>query len=270
MGSPELPARSAAPKDNTISSRRTKVVKKKGPTVRKPKQPGRRYMNGLMKAEIPARSELMKIAKANSIQSPLLNLPAEIRNKIWAYAVGYHQVDIHDYSCVRRWDIRLTHVTHPLTKGPNTSSSFVQPTFAVPKVCRQMYVESSAMVYSLNNFGFDNLDTCDRWILGRPLGQRRLIVSVDMPFGYYSLYKDGFRKLLRQTFPGIVRVNLHTKMAEMSQRIVTSTWFHTVPTREPLNDTKQRFVDQVKKKEGDGIEVDWYSGSANSLVYLHY
>ncbi|KAI4925452.1 hypothetical protein J4E85_007331 [Alternaria conjuncta] len=28
-----------------------------------------------------------------------------------------------------------------------------------------------------------------------------------------------------QTFPGITRVNLHTKMAEMSQRIVTSTWF---------------------------------------------
>ncbi|KAI4685260.1 uncharacterized protein J4E84_005987 [Alternaria hordeiaustralica] len=183
MGSPELPARSSAPKDHTISSKRTKVVKKKAPTVRKPKQLGRRYMNGLMKAEIPARSELMKI---------------------------------------------------------------------------------------LNNFGFDNLDTCDRWILCRPLGQRRLIVSVDMPFGYYSLYKDGFRKLLRQTFPGIARVNLHTKMAEMSQRIVTSTWFHTVPTREPLNDTKQRFVDQVKKKEGDGIEVGWYSGTANSLVYLHY
>jgi len=34
-----------------------------------------------------------------------------------------------------------------------------------------------------------------------------------------------FRKLLRQTFPGITRVNLHTKMAEMSQRIVASTWF---------------------------------------------
>jgi len=28
-----------------------------------------------------------------------------------------------------------------------------------------------------------------------------------------------------QTFPGITRVNLHTKMAEMSQRIAASTWF---------------------------------------------
>ncbi|KAH6878825.1 hypothetical protein BKA58DRAFT_453056 [Alternaria rosae] len=270
MGSSELPARSTAPKDYTIPAKHTKVVKKKAPTNRKPRQAGRTYLNGLMDAKIPVHSDLMTIAKANSLQSPLLCLPAEIRNKIWEYAVGHHQIDIHDYSHVRRWDIKLTHVTSPLNKGINTSSSFVPPTFAVPKVCRQMYVETSSMVYTHNNFGFDNLDTFDRWILNRALGQRRLVTSVDIPFGYYSLYRDGFRKLLRRTFPGITRVRLHIKMAEMNQRMDARTWSWSVPIKEPLEDVKKRFIDEVMKKEGEGLGVGWYNRSITSLSYLRY
>lgn len=59
MGSPELPARSAAPKDYTIPARHTKVVKKKAPTNRKSRQAGRTYLNGLMDAKIPVHSDLM-------------------------------------------------------------------------------------------------------------------------------------------------------------------------------------------------------------------
>jgi hypothetical protein len=188
---------------------------------------------------------------------------------IWQYAVGYHQVNIHNYSPAPRWDIRLTHVTLPFTEGPNSKASFVPQTFAVHKVCRQMYVEASAMIYELNNFGFDNLDTFDRWIKGRALGQRRLITSVDIPFGYYRLYRDGFRKLFRQTFPGITKVRLHLAMAEMSQRVLPDTWHHAVPTKEPIEDTKKRFADQVKKKEGEGVDVEWHKGAYDSSIYLN-
>jgi hypothetical protein len=287
MASPELPNRSVMVPSRSAPKKNTKIVKRYKPSLgpRKPRQPGAKYRDGLFKATIPASSDLMPMhvqdllfslqkltyssAKANATQS-LLSLPPEIRNMIWEYAVGHHQIDIHNYSRVQRWDIKLTHISRPLNKGPNASSNFVAPTFAVHKVCRQMYVETSAMIYTLNNFGFDNFDTFDRWILNRALGQMRLVVSLNIPFGYYSLYRDGFRKLLRQTFPSITRVSLHIKMAEMNQRVIPGTWFHTVPSKEALEDVKKRFVDEVKKKEGEDLNVDWYNGFSNYLVYLHH
>jgi hypothetical protein len=122
------------------------------------------------------------------------------------------------------------------------------------------------MVYKLNNFGFDNLDTFDRWIKDRSLGQRRLIMSLDIPVGYYSLYRGDFRKCFRRTFPGITRVGLHLIMAEINQRVVPGTWSYNVPIKEPIEDVKKRFVDEVKKKEGEDIKVDWYNGTTASSV----
>ena len=129
-----------------------------------------------------------------------------------------------------------------------------------------MYVETSAIGYRLNKFCFDNLDTFGRWIKPRILGQRRLVISVDIPVGY----RDGFRKHFRQTFPGISRVRLHLKMAEMNQRVVPDTWIHIVPTKKPLEDTKKRLVDEMKKKEGEGVGVDWHNSTTDSLTCLHY
>jgi hypothetical protein len=289
MASPELPTRSVLVPSRPVPKMNTKIVKRYKPSLgprKPPRQPGTKYRYGLFKATIPESSDLMPMhvqnllfslqkltyssAKANAVQSPLLSLPPEIRNEIWEYAVGHHQIDIHNYSRIQRWDIKLTHISRPLNKGPNASSSFVAPTFAVHKVCRQMYAEASAMIYTLNNFGFDNFDTFDRWILNRAPGQMRLVVSLNIPFGYYSLYRDGFRKLLRQTFPGITRVGLHITMAEMNQRVIPGTWFHTVPIKESLENVKKRFVDEVKKKEGENLNVDWYNGFSNPLVYLHH
>jgi hypothetical protein len=55
-------------------------------------------------------------------------------------------------------------------------------------------------------------------------------------------------------------------MAEINQRVVPATWSYKVPIKEPIEDVKKRFVDQVMKKEGEDIEVDWYNGTTASLV----
>jgi hypothetical protein len=118
MGSPELSTQYLMLHNHHVSTKHTKIIKKKkalGP--RKLSQSYLKARNGLLKTTITNQSGLMQITKRNSLQSPLLKLPGEIRNKIYGYAVEYHQVDIHGYSPIRRWDIRLTHVTRALDSG---------------------------------------------------------------------------------------------------------------------------------------------------------
>ena len=62
MGSYELSTHSVAPRNHPTPEKRTKVVKKrKLLDTRKTSQPGRKYMNGLMKAIFPVHSDLMEM-----------------------------------------------------------------------------------------------------------------------------------------------------------------------------------------------------------------
>ncbi|KAF1935112.1 hypothetical protein EJ02DRAFT_389673 [Clathrospora elynae] len=269
MGVPASYTRSVLLADHRTTKSRIifeKKKKPKQPKTRNPSHPGLKRKNGLLNAVIPARSKLMQSAQRNSLESPLLRLPGEIRTKIWEFALGYHQVNICGQSQGNRWNIELGHDTQPLHVTSTVPRAFVRPTFAIPRVCRQMYTELSAMVYTLNNFGFDNHDTFDRWIKGRAFGQKQLITSIDIPFAYYNLYEGGFRKLFRQTFPNIKRVRLHLQMALLRQRVIEGSWLEIKPKREPLGETKLRFARYMQEKEGVEIEVDWHHGTLSSLV----
>ncbi|KAA8616604.1 hypothetical protein PtrSN002B_006901 [Pyrenophora tritici-repentis] len=257
--------RSAMDRGSKIPDKRTKVIKKqkKGVTPHKTSRQKLLHRNGLLNTAIAARSESMKIAKHNSNESPLLRLPGEIRTKIWEYAVGYHQIELcnTDYATHNWISTELTHVSSPLEV---TTSGFVKPKYAVPAVCRQMYVEAAAMVYTLNTFSFDDQDAMDTFIRDRALGQRRLITSVDVTVAYFRLYITGARKLFCQTFPRIKRIGVHIMAAHNAQHIYSSS------QKEPLEDAKQRVVDFVKEKEGTGVEVEWYGGCSSNYLSLHF
>ncbi|KAH8733045.1 hypothetical protein GQ44DRAFT_766109 [Phaeosphaeriaceae sp. PMI808] len=249
MASQKPSNRSTLPSNYITIGPDTKVTKKT-PKARYALQPFRRYKDGLLNAAVVVRSKQMKIAKSNSLESPLLRLPGEIRTKIWKYALGYHKIDIGGHNLKRRWLVGRVRDIRPFCAATYFPRNFVRPNFALPRVCRQIYVESSAFIYTLNTFGFDSYTSLDGWVRDRPLGQKRLVDSVNIPYDYMHFYYGGFRKTFREKFPNITRVGVDEHVPRFSRKSSTDT----------IKMAKQRVVDFLRAKEKADLEVEWHYG----------
>ncbi|KAF2622060.1 hypothetical protein BU25DRAFT_415585 [Macroventuria anomochaeta] len=228
---------------------------------RKLSSSGLKCRDGLLNTTIPLRSGQMQIARRNYVESPLLHLPGELRDKIWRYALGEHQVDIQDLSHEEPinsiYDIRTL---YPDTLCP---PGYVRPTFQLPKVCRQIYVEASPYVYSLNTFAFHSMATLDRWIKSRCVGQKRLIASLDIPRTYMRMYRTGFRRSFRSKFPNISRLGVDNwtlfcdydqirRLPENKGKGAIDMWV----------EAKANIITEIQEKEGQGMSIDWHGNSA--------
>lgn len=96
------------------------------------------------------------IGAANARNSPLLRLPAELRNKIFKEAIGNNCISIVQ-------ERRPMGSTHNVVKnyGPPDHFQDKYPTlgessayYHIPLVCRQVYNETALLPYSLNIFSF--------------------------------------------------------------------------------------------------------------------
>ncbi|KAJ4325868.1 hypothetical protein N0V94_000430 [Neodidymelliopsis sp. IMI 364377] len=204
----------------------------------------------------------MQLAQRNSLESPLLRLPGEIRYKIWKHALGDHLIDIqylsHEVPMDNIWDINTVYPSSTLVPP-----GFVRPTFQLPEVCRQIYLEASPYIYTLNTFAFHSLLALDKWIKNRCLGQRRLIASLDVPRTYVRLYRSGLRKTFRSKFPNIERIGIDnwTLFCEYDE----SRRLHENKLEEPLKlweDAKVGIVGEVQRKEGGDVFVAWHGNSS--------
>jgi hypothetical protein len=179
-------------------------------------------------------------------------LPAEIRNKIWAYAVGGHQVDCHDvdthlpYGPARA--VGRVHGEFTLAQG------VVAPNFKLPLVCRQVYVESASLIYTHNTFAFDHLFTIDAWIRERTQGQRRIVASINAPLQYMRMYRTGKRKQFYRTFPNLQRLGIDNWIPHFESPIISG----SVDGKSMLEQARERIEAEVRAKEGRNIWIDWY------------
>ncbi|KAF2442322.1 hypothetical protein P171DRAFT_65653 [Karstenula rhodostoma CBS 690.94] len=222
-------------KAQAISGGRGRVIK------RKSGKQARKLKSGLLDVSIPQNAtHLAEITQRNSTQSLLLRLPPEIRNKIWKYAVGGLEIHIKEIGTYcPPW---LSYGTRPIGAK---ESIFKCPrfTFHLHQVSRQAYFEVSPFIYTLNTFSFDGVMIMDRWIKIRALGQMQLVTSINIPFGYFSLYIQGFRRIFRKKFPNIKRIGIYE---------------HSNPRLgETKEETKEYIVKQVHLREGDGVMVEW-------------
>jgi hypothetical protein len=122
----------------------------------------------------------------NQTRSPLLRLPAELRNQIYSHLdLGGHTIQIiskssnevriiSNLTCPihdpnkgqRRLWYRVEQVTDqeylssngkysPIT-GPRKQCASLQALFALPHVCRQLRAETTLLIYELNSFAFSD------------------------------------------------------------------------------------------------------------------
>jgi len=89
----------------------------------------------------------------NSVDSPLLSLPAEIRLKIWDYAIGGMRIYLKDGHGVE----------YSIDGATETHDFDLNRQFALPRVCRQIYSETGANFYRFNVFSFEDHETLNRF-----------------------------------------------------------------------------------------------------------
>jgi hypothetical protein len=133
-------------------------------------------------------------AIANATDSPLLRLPAELRNMIFKYAVRADNGTI--LLCYNKHDEFSSMGTYvPLRILPYMA-------FGLPRVCRQLYAETATLVYSENEFAFWTEETMEQWLLRRLEAQREVVTRVRMvligPTG-----KNELMEKIRLVFPNI-------------------------------------------------------------------
>ena len=106
--------------------------------------------------------------KSNS-DSPLLRLPAEIRNCIWEYALGGNIRDLtifrRDRKCYTEWLIAMSR------------ASFPQHSHALLSTCRQIYAETALLTFSTNEFRFRSKTTF-KWTRDLSKVQKDIIHTV--------------------------------------------------------------------------------------------
>ena len=147
-------------------------------------------------------------AAHNAKNSPLLRLPGEIRNQIWELVLKGRRID-------------LTNLRFPRHDLP-----FSRPLFALPEVCRQMYVDTAILGYRLNSF----LLHADRahtrlWSDGLIPAQRNAIIMVAFRASFLPFHWDEElsepRVPLKETFPNLAKIELLWECPEEYERVWT-------------------------------------------------
>jgi hypothetical protein len=191
-------------------------------------------------------------AKRNSVESPLLRLPGEIRNMIWEYAMSDDVIFIAD-------DLSMEY-----TGGPGRTLHYLGKPWDLSKVdqdsttkpllhvCRQIYTEVSTMIHTLSTLYFATKDSIDYFIKHSSLDQRCLITSIVVPIKYLRLYHRRRRQDFRQSFPNIKRVEIENNIVKRSLK--SDRWVRG----EHSESSKRKIEDWVKKREGMDLEVGWY------------
>ncbi|KAH6638490.1 hypothetical protein C7974DRAFT_285444, partial [Boeremia exigua] len=143
-------------------------------------------------------------ASENQQRSPFLRLPPELRNRIYQFVLQAESILIYAH--------RIS--TFSTSIVMHSCCSFTSPrqiqhwreddqlTF-LPVVCRQVYAEMHALLYTLNNFIFVDGTAMRSWMSCRTLRQRQLIRSLKLPRAATNYYQHPPNTQLVRKFPNL-------------------------------------------------------------------
>lgn len=169
------------------------------------------------------------IVLQNSTTSPLLRLPAEIRNKIWTYVLGDQLVHIRYQQSSYELNFETNdsawqHVVCEHDCPEDSTEEMLRPSdgdtilrarhsicheyfqvfkpiglghpstmrLNILRASRQIYSEAGQILWTTNTFSFTNGVTFNRFMMDRTVDQKRLIRSLrfEMCWGEYSHWND--------------------------------------------------------------------------------
>ncbi|KAF2118130.1 hypothetical protein BDV96DRAFT_597004 [Lophiotrema nucula] len=211
--------------------------------------PVKKHRDGFLNLNLPAKSPRAAIAKSNATQSPLLRLPAEIRHLIWSFAIGGNYIVI-----TRRIGtyVGLKHESKPMGHSlhgqPATPSNYRPPALHLPRVCRQIYLETALLIYKLNKFVFPRSwhyvwEAMDVWIKNRILAHKNAVTMIEPSNMFWQSYKMGFRQPLTKKFPNLDHIDISSCPSWTKRRI---------PPGE-----MEAIKSIVRNREGPDVEIGW-------------
>jgi len=136
-------------------------------------------------------SSLEEITLRNQIESPLLRLPGELRNRICELAVSGNIIVVSSsYKRPGKMPVYLTsaETPGPIVKGAQKSDrTSVSGIFTIGLACRQLHQETALTQYTKNTFHFDDEQTGRTFVEGLTSAQRALLTSISINF--YDYFK---------------------------------------------------------------------------------
>jgi hypothetical protein len=224
--------------------------------------------------------------KRNATDSPLLRIPPEIRNKIWALAMGGQYVKTPGFATYierggykthcgyttkggamlyppfreLKWP-RVRHIEDPF---PRHQEMKVPSAFHLPEVCRQVYSETAILGYSSNTLLLPRQHSFPRnWATGLLPAYRRAITRVE-PEPRYLCELVGGHKGLRPIktlgLPGLITI----VVSRMALSYVSSYYRDYESDEDEEDETdeewQQWIKEMIKKSHGDDIEVVFEQG----------
>ena len=193
--------------------------------------------------------------RRNAVESPLLRLPPEIRNRIFRYAMGGSVILVQSHhpafssdtwrnTTASAWHGRATHLSADRQHNQGTA-------FHLPETCRQIYAETATLGYATNTFvchprpidlGILRLET-PRWYLERRAAQMSAITSIqafDYDVWEYLLCNESWT--FRSRFPGL-------------EEVFIPSWPRTIRVGRDLESQHKHIRARINEKEGAGLRV---------------
>lgn len=117
--------------------------------------------------------------RRNEKESPLLRLPAELRNKIYEYTIGGYVIELFESTKKPHYNM--------LSQADGHYTALANPT-VLSKTCRQLHKETALLPYSLNTF-HGRIRYIHKFLKGLTKAQREQIKSLEIFFVRTDLFK---------------------------------------------------------------------------------
>jgi hypothetical protein len=127
----------------------------------------------------------------NQLTSPLLRLPGELRNKIYATAFREEYINVRRDANDR---LHFRAATHALPSSTTITNYLFSRLFATTTVCRQIYAETAVLPVRLNVFRFAHVEALALFIGCTPIMQLERVRCIVLALPFTSTLGEGLER----------------------------------------------------------------------------